>query len=495
VRARAQEALRYAIRWLNPPAPEVVRIRRTASPSSSGDADVGGPTIRRQVARWRGRVRRARGAVVLRRYLALALGLAVLGEVIARLASSETHPLWAFAGVAVALAGASAALLMPITDATVAEMLDRGLGLFDRIGTGLELEARTKGSPMLAAQVVAEAQRALRSSFGTARARPRPAGREWGVLLVLALVLALIVALPKIGHAQSVRPPLAHHGAGSTVGKVQHRGSASRRLHRRHHASLPVGAGVDNNFSQPPLAISPSSQETGKGLGSSIYGHGGRSTGNYQIAKTGLSETAGTRLIAAPGSGTGKPGSNGASGAGPHSAGSAGAKPSGGASTGGRLSAPGASSGNSPNGAHAGGRGPGAPAAHGGQAANGGSQSGQSRPQAAPPGGENAGASRGSSRLGPALAPDLASGHAGLPLQAGFAPSAARNAGHGGISQTPNGGGGRARSQNAGGAVGGGSGQSGATPIQPTPNTGAASTQSLVSSYFGGANQLRPGSW
>ena len=431
---------------------------------------------------------------MLRRYLALALGLAVVGDVIARIASSETRPLSAFAGVAVALAGASATLAMPITDATVAEMLDRGLGLFDRIGTGLELEARTKGSPMLAARVVAEAQDALRSSFDTAQARPRPARGEWSIVLALALLLALIVALPKIGHAQSVRAPLTHHGAGSTVGKGQHRGSASRRLHRRHHASLPVGAGVDNNFSQPPLAISPSSPQTGKGLGTSIYGHGGRSTGKYQIGQTGLSETAGSRMIAAPGSGSGKPGSNGAGGTGPHSAGNAGAKPSGGASPGGRLSAPGASSGNSPSGDRAGGRGPGAPAAHGGQAANGGSQS-QSRRQAAPPGGENAGASRGSTRLGPALAPNVGTGHAGLPLQAGFAPSAARKAGHGGISQTPNGGGGRARSQNAGGAAGGGSGQSGATPIQPTPNTGAASTQSLVSSYFGGANQLRPGSW
>jgi hypothetical protein len=432
---------------------------------------------------------------VLRRYLALALGLAVVGDVIARIASSETRPLLAFAGVAVAVAGASIALAMPITDATVAEMLDRGLGLFDRIGTGLELEARTKGSPMLAAQVIAEAQSALRSSFDTARARPRPARREWSVVLALALLLAVIVALPKIGHAQPVRASHTHRGAGSTIGKVQHRGSASRRLHRRHHASLPVGAGVDNNFSQPPLAISPSSPQTGKGLGTSIYGHGGHSTGKYQIGQTGLSETAGTRMLAAPGSGSGKPGSNGAGGTGPHSAGSAGAKPSGGASPGGRLSAPGASSGNSPSGSRAGGRGPGAPSAHGGQAANGGSQSRQSRPQAAPPGGENAGASRGSTRLGPALSPDVGTGHAGLPLQAGFAPSAARKAGHGGISQTPNGGGGRARSQNAGGAEGGGSGQSGATPIQPTPNIGAASTQSVVSSYFGAANQLRPGSW
>ena len=108
----------------------------------------------------------------------LALGLAVVGEVIARLAGSETHPLWAFAGAAVAVAGALIALAAPITDATVAEMLDRGLGLFDRVGTGLELEARTKGSPILAGYVVAEARGTLRSSFETARAHSRPAQRR-----------------------------------------------------------------------------------------------------------------------------------------------------------------------------------------------------------------------------------------------------------------------------------------------------------------------------
>ena len=493
--AHLRESARQGLRWLNPRAPDVVRIQRTRSPSGSDDAADATSTVRRQVARWRRRVRRARVAVVLRRYVALALGLAVVGEVIARLANSETHPLWAFAGAAVALACALIALAAPITLATVAEMLDRGLGLFDQVGTGLELEARTKGSPILAAYVVAEAQGALRSSFGTARAHSRPARGEWRVLLALVLLLGLLVALPGFGHAQPVRAPLTHHAAGSTAGKAtQHRGSAVQRPRRRHHASLPVGAEVDNKFSQPPLAVSPSSQQTSKGLGNSIYGHGGRSTGSYQIAKTGLSETASSQLIAAPGSGSGKPASNGA-GAGPHSAGSAGTKPSGGAGAGGRLSSPGAQSGSSPSGAKAGGRGAGSPSAHGGQAANGGSQSGQSHLQSAPPGGENAGGSRGSTELGPALAPDLGTGPAGLPLQAGFAPSAAQKAGHGGISQTPNGGGGKARSEAAGGAVGGGSGQTGATPIQPTPNSGAVGTQSLVSSYFGGANQLRPGSW
>src|SRR5262249_8123037 len=159
-----------------------------------------------------------------------------------------------------------------------------------------------------------------------------------------------------------------------------------------------------------------------------------------------------------------------------HTPESAGAKPSGGASTAGGLSPP-APRGTSHGAVRAGGRGTGAPAAHGGQAANRGAQAGQAHPQSAPPGGENAGASRGSNQPGPALAPDLSSGHVGLPLQAGFAPSAAGRAGHGGISQTPNGGGGRARSQAAGGATGGG-GQGGATPIQPTPNTPAVGTQS-----------------
>jgi hypothetical protein len=123
------------------------------------------------------------------------------------------------------------------------------------------------------------------------------------------------------------------------------------------------------------------------------------------------------------------------------------------------------------------------------------SQSGGSQSQKAPPGGEKAGATLGSNQLQAGLAPDLPQGDNGLPLQAGYAPSAAKSAGHGGISQTPNGGGGRARSAAGGSASGGSAGDRGATAIEPTPNASPAPAQALLDNYFGAANQLTAGSW
>ncbi len=259
-RALARVAGRDATGWLNPRAQDVVAIEPRASASRSGEAPAGRRTTARQIAQWRGRVRWARGAAVLRRYVVIALGLAVLGEVVARIVEPETHPLWPFAGVALALVGALAALAMPIKDATVAAMLDHGLGLFDTIGTALELESRatrnerSNASPRLTAHVVAEAQDALQSSFGAARARSRPGGREWGVVLALALVLGLLVALPSSGHTQSSRGGLAAQ-AGAGGGQVDHHGSRGTEGTRATRCAAAVGARVGHNALVSPLPV------------------------------------------------------------------------------------------------------------------------------------------------------------------------------------------------------------------------------------------------
>jgi hypothetical protein len=481
---------REGARWLRPEPVRVIRVERVASAARAAGTGLVYREVGEQIGRWRGRVRRAYAGVVLRRYLAVAFALAIIAEAAARIATSGPRPLWALAGVAVALVGSLIALSTPIRRDRVASLLDRGLGLADRTRTALELESRPGVSSPLASRVTAEAQEALGSSFGSARVRPGPAGAEWGAAAVLAAVLVLLLVLPAGGPSRSGHARGSTHEAGAPVA-AGGKGTAAGLTHRNRPAPLPVGAGVSTVL-QPPLSIAPSSSQATKGLGTSPYGHGAVSTGSYVTSKTGLSQaTAGTRIIAAPGSGGGSPNA-GASGGSARGSGSAGAKSSGQSGSGG-LSSPGAAPGSAPN-ARAGGHGGGTPG-HAGSAAEGGSESGRSSSQAAPPGGENAGTSRGSTQLQAGLAPQLGQGQTGLPLQAGYAPTAAREAGHGAISQTPNGGGGKARSEVGGGTAGGGGGPSDVTAIEPTPNAGAPAAQPLVSGYFGAANQLQPGSW
>jgi hypothetical protein len=480
-----------AIHWLYPSAQDVVNIEPRATDRILGQASAGQTGVRTQVEHWRRRVWRARAAVLLGRHLALALALVILGLVVARIVTSATDPVWVFAGAAVMLVTALIALAMPITDASVATMLDSRLGLFERVQTALELELMGAES-RLGLQVIAEAQEALGASFRTARARPRATRGSLLAVVALAVVVALLLVLP--GPSKPRHVVSTHGGArvGSTSGTVPAHGVAPGHKRPRGTVTLPVGAAVDE--SRPPLAVAPSTSKAGKAGGASPYGNGAKSSGASVLTKTGLSDaSANARAIAAPGSASGLAGSKSPSnGSSAGTSGSAGGKASSKAGSGG-LSAPGSapsiSAGSAPKGAKPGGT-------PGGASASGtGSQSGQSQSQKAPPGGEQAGATRGSTQLQAGLAPDVAQGNSGLPLQAGYAPTAAHGSGHGGISQTPNGGGGKARSAAGGSASGGAGSGRGATPIEPTPNTSSAAVQPLLSNYFGAANQLKPGAW
>lgn len=475
--------------WLYPQAPDVVDIDPRTAPKVPVAATSAEGTVRAQVERWRRRVWRARAVVVAGRHVAMALALVTVGLVLARLVTSVTDPVWAFAGVAVILVSVLVALSRPIVGASVAGMLDGELGLFERVQTALELE-NIGAESRLGRQVIAEAQEALAASFAAARARPRNTRVVLLALVPLALAVALLLVVPGSSQPQRSAAPAGGH-VKATTGTVGAHGAAPAQKHRRGTVTLPVGAAVDNE-NRPPLAVAPSTTKAGKGGGASPYGNGAKSSGASIITKTGLSHaSANSRAIAAPGSGSGLAGSNspskGTSGA---ASGGAGGKASAKGGSGG-LSAPGSApsvaAGSVPKGAKPGGT-PG-----GASGSGAGSQSGQSQSQKAPPGGEQAGGTRGSTQLQAGLTPDLAQGSTGLPLQAGFAPTSAKNAGHGGISQTANGGGGKARSA-AGGSASGGTG-SGATAIEPTANTSSAATQSLLSNYFGAANQLKPGAW
>jgi hypothetical protein len=491
LRGGVRDAFSGTSHWLYPAAPDVVTIQARPGSQASPESVSRPGTVHTQVGRWRRRVWLARAAVVLVRHLAVALALAIVGLAVARLATSQLAPLWAFAGSAVMLAAALVALWMPVTDALVAGMLDRQLGLFERVQTALELELINASSP-LGRQVIAEAQQALGSSFTTSRARPRTTRLALLAAVVFAVGVTLLLVAP--GSSQPRHSGATPGGArvGATSGTVHAHRAAPAKKRPAGVATLPVGAAVDN-ASRPPLAIAPSTSGAGKGGGASPYGNGAKSSGASTISKTGLSDaTASTRVISAPGSASGlagtKSSSSGATGAASSSSGANGAAKAGSGGLSAPGSAPSVRAGSLPKGAQAGGT-PGAASSSGT-----GSQSG-SQSQKAPPGGEQAGATRGSTQLQAGLAPDLAQGSSGLPLQAGYAPTDAKSAGHGGISQTPNGGGGKARSTTGGGASGGSGSTSGATAIEPTSNTSSASSAALLSNYFGASNQLKPGSW
>ena len=490
-RSAARAAAADSLDWLYPHAADVVRIETRAGRHASGETAPSAASVQTQVGRWRRRVLRARAVVLIGRHLSAALALVVVGLVVARLAGSTTDPLWAFAGAGVMLVSLVAALSMSTTDATVAGMLDSELGLFERVQTALELERDEAGGSRLARQVIAEAQNALAPSFSTARARPRNDRVVLLALAPLAIAVALLLALPGSSQPQHTIPKPVSTEGDFNRGTVRAHRAAPK--HRGGTVTLPVGAAVDHE-NVPPLAVAPSTSKAGKAGGSGIYGNGATSKGASILTKTGLSHaSANTRAISAPGSVNGLGGSkSSSSGANGSTSAGAGGKASTKGGSGG-LSAPGnapsATARSVPKGAVPGGT-PGASSSSGA-----GSQSGQSQSQKAPPGGDQAGGTRGTTQLAAGLQPDLAQGSSGLPLQAGFAPTAAKSAGHGGISQTANGGGGKARSAGGGSAAAGSGSGRGAQAIEPTSNTSSAAIQPLISDYFGAANQLKPGAW
>jgi hypothetical protein len=509
--ARSRLSLAGALRWLWADARTVVEIEHRSG-ASRGDGQAAGAAapadLRRGLARWRARVERRRGLVLLRRHLLVALVLACAAEIGLVLAGADRRSLWLLTALVPALVDIAYAATRRVTRAQVARMLDRDLDLRNRIDTALELSdvgahppnagsrLADEAGTSLAGRVAVEANAALASSFGRARVHTRPARGEWAWLLGAAVVLVLLVALPGINGHSNGASRLAGAGSRALLGGRRGAGAAGSLKHVK-PAALPVGASVDNAVQNalhaaPPEIANGTTGPQPTGNGTSPYGHGGHSAGASPAGSGLASPDVGTKVLAAPGSGA-------ASGAGKSTAtvaatntGKSGST-SGAGSTGG-LSNPGASVTSTPSAVRAGGKGGTTPGRAGASssAANGAQSSAHSG--AAPPGGESAGAARGSSALVAGLTPDLPQGSAGLPLQAGYAPSTSKQSSSSGVSQTPNGGGGAGRTAQTNDASGAANG-TGFTVIPPTPNSSAAVEQSLLSDYFGSANQLQPGAW
>ena len=150
------------------------------------------------LSRQRVRIQRSRLWVLLRRHATVALALAIVLEALALLGA--VPQLVVVVAPLVLLAVTIAwALRRQLSLAAVAQLLDARLGLFDRLGTALELERRGAGNGgprgALERRAVAEAAALLAGGASQWRSRPAPAPREWGAAAAALLVLAALVAV------------------------------------------------------------------------------------------------------------------------------------------------------------------------------------------------------------------------------------------------------------------------------------------------------------
>jgi hypothetical protein len=488
-RLRIRSAASAAYGWLRADG-QAVYMELAPSPRVTAG---GGSDLRGGLLAWASMIRRRRALVVVRRHLIAGLTVTILATAVSIVLGGERRAWWLAVPLVLALADATVAASARVSVEHVAQLLDRRLGLHDRIVTALGIQ-REQGSPLgLRALVLAEAQTSVDASFARVRLRTRQPGREWASLFGCVAVLAVLIALPGIGGTSSngraaARASRTQSGASA---RTRARSNGSSAATRRGLAAGTQGAQVN----RPPLAVTSNGSPTPKGSGFSPYGHGGVSFSAKQLASQGLANPSlGTKALGAvavnEAGGTG-------SGAASSTAGASAGADAGKAGAGGTSSAtPTSRAGGSASGAGPltplSGR-PSANALAGSGTGKGNAGSGAGGIGNAPPGGNGAGSAPGSTALKAGLVPVLGAGSSGLPLQAGYAPSSARqSAGGEGVSQTPNGGGSGGRSAQASGG-GQTSVSSSLGLIPPTFNSTSALDQGVLSSYFGSANQLTPG--
>jgi hypothetical protein len=488
-----------ALRWARADARDVVELtprKRSGrqAPSTSSFAA--------RLNRWRTRIALHRAVAIIRRHLLVLLGVVLVAEIIVTVTGSKGHPpAWLLAPLLLALIDGAVVLARSIPAPRAAQMLDSELGLHERVGTALELQASKIAPHGLGAMVVNEANTALRDSLGSAHAVGRGGSRrEWGLLLALIAALVAVAVVPwhstnttRSGHTAGLA------GKSSGSGGTAPASGSSRSVAGSKNGSslkgapkLPSGRGLQGG-------IANTSSHAAQGDDYNIYGNGGHLTAKQltQLAHQGI---AGSGSTAGVGGSTAQAGA-GASNTGGNNPSSGGAT-GGGASAiskgtqglaGGALSAPTSSSaagGASAPGAAGSGKAK-AGASGVSPSAAGGYQKGSG---GAPSGGETAGSSLAANLAGNSLTPNL-NGNTSLPLQAGYSPFGSKHtSSNEGTSVTPNGGGGPSRTAQAGGS-GNSSSTSGLTLIPPTTNAASTTSAGLQQGYFGSANQLEFSGW
>jgi hypothetical protein len=404
--------------------------------------------------------------------------------------------LWLAAALAPALAAGATAWSRPVSPALVAQMLDRCGDLHDLLSTATEMPCEEGAASGLGALILRDARRAAHESFTTVRLTEERPRRDWSLLAVAIALLVTFAVLPVEGGHIGAQGQRAEAAAPSTGSARKRSSAAAGRAAARARRGAALAGQAPPRISRAPLAVHAEGPHQSKGSGFSPYGHGGNSLSAKQLARAGIApapstkQSLGALSVGEAGGGSGH-GNAGSSNSG--SAAGTGGKAATGTSS--KASGAGGAASSSGKGALTPAQENHADAAPTSGTKQAGAGSGAGSTGSSPPGGGAAGSSRGSEALAAGLVPALGGSTLGLPLQAGYAPSAAHGSQSGeGVSQTPNGGGhgGRSARSSSGSAT---SVSSQLSVIPPSFNSTATLDRGVLANYFGSSNQLTPSNW
>jgi hypothetical protein len=487
--------------WLRADLSEAVRVAPRGD--GAGAAALPPAELEAGLDRWSGRLSRSRALVVTRRWLLVGLIVALVPGLVI-LAVGGSRPWWLFGVVLVGPLAGLVAIVRPPSAARTAQVLDRRLGLADRLTTALELRSAPVAPTGLGGLVVNEASSALGQSLGSSRASARRSPRELAWLLAAAVALALVIAVPRSSTgASSTRAstgPAAAAGGGAAAASPTHgRTGPGGRTTTPSSAPLPPPRIPKQTFGDGRSHYAP---------GTDPYGGQFRGGQLQTKQQAGVPTASSSGLgLAAPG-GAAAPQGTASGGSGRH-----GPTPSGGAGQSGTRTPPSGATGKPASGSaglsgaggaggaagqHASGTPSGAQHAGAGAAAGAhGTASGTQTGSGGQSGGETAGGVRAGQSHGVGLVPALGGSGSGLPLQAGLSGSrAGRSGSHGAVSRTANGGGGFARSAQANSGASGVGGAGVNLPVlAPTFNSPSQPEPGLLQRYFGVANRLAFKGW
>jgi hypothetical protein len=210
-------------RWLAADPREVVDLAGARALAAGPEQ----PHLGEELRRWRGIVARRRLVALARRHAALALGLAVVLEILAQLGA---FPQWVVVAVPLAafLVSVTVFALRGPSPFELARLLDDKLGLNDRLATALEIEVRGGGETPLERRTVADAAALLAAGREDWHASAARGGREWWAPAGAVAAIAVVVAIGALtaGNSSSGRTEaLAPHGGGGAGNAPnEHRG-------------------------------------------------------------------------------------------------------------------------------------------------------------------------------------------------------------------------------------------------------------------------------
>jgi hypothetical protein len=225
-------------RWPAAESREVVDLAGAGTPgAASTEANLGA-----ELRHWRGTVARRRLVALARRNGALALGLAVVLEILAQF---DVFPQWVVVAVPlaalVAVVGFFAA--RGPSPFELARLLDDKLGLNDRLATALEIEAGRGGAQTpLERRTVADAAALLAAGREDWHASAERAGRDWWALVAPVAALAVIVVVGAATAGNSTAGPteaLAPKAGAVGGGPNEHK--KAKREAKAHKQLAPTG--------------------------------------------------------------------------------------------------------------------------------------------------------------------------------------------------------------------------------------------------------------